>query len=52
LKTTIQFNPRKLLFNNKYTPVRINIRFLIKMDYYLKIIKNRIINLINKHHLK
>jgi hypothetical protein len=37
---------------NKYLPIKININFLIKIDYYLRIIKNRIINLIKKYKLK
>lgn len=52
LKTSIQFKPRKTLLNNKFLPIKINIKFLIKIDFYLKILKNRIINLINKYNLK
>jgi len=52
LKTSIQFNTRKVLANNKYLPISINVKFLIKIDYYLRIIKNRIINLIHKYQLK
>jgi hypothetical protein len=52
LEISINFNTRKKLLHNKYLPIRINIRFLIKIDYYLRIIKNRIINLIIKYKLK
>jgi DNA polymerase type B, organellar and viral len=51
LKTSIIFNPRKQLFNNKYLPIIINIRFITKIHYYLKMIKNRIISFINKYDL-
>ena len=52
LNTSILANPRKKLMFNKYLPIKININFLIKIDYYLRIIKNRIINLIKKYKLK
>lgn len=48
LQTSINLNPRKKLLNNKYIPLTININFLIKIDYYLRILKNKILNLINK----
>ena len=52
LETSINYNTRKTLFNNKYLPITINIKFLIKIDYYLKIIKNRIITALkNKTYL-
>nr|YP_009715291.1 hypothetical protein [Russula subnigricans]QGK88097.1 hypothetical protein [Russula subnigricans] len=51
LKTSIVFNTRKKLLNNKYTPIKINIKFLIKINYYLKIIKNKIIYFIKKYNL-
>ena len=51
LYTSIQFNTKKKLFNNKYLPIRININILIKINYYLKIIRNKIIYLINKYTL-
>jgi hypothetical protein len=52
LNTSIIFNPRKKLMFNKYISINININFLIKIDYYLRIIKNRMINLINKYKLR
>jgi hypothetical protein len=52
LETSIISNPRKKLLANRYLPIIINIKFLIKIDYYLRIIKNRIINLILKYKLK
>ena len=52
LKTSIVFNTRKQLLNNRYLPIKINIKFLITIDYYLRIIKNRIVNLIHKYQLK
>ena len=51
LKTSIIFNTRKNLLNNFYQPIKINIKFLITLNYYLKIIKYRIISLINKYNL-
>jgi len=48
LQTTISYNTRKTLLNNKYLPIRINIKFLIKIDFYFRTIKNKILNLINK----
>ena len=33
LQTSITFNPTKTLLNNKYLPIKINIRLLIKIDY-------------------
>jgi len=52
LLTSILFNPRKKLLNNKYLPIKINFKFLITLDYYLRILKNRIIQLIEKEHLR
>jgi hypothetical protein len=52
LLTSIVFNPRKNLFKNKYLSVKINFKFLITIDYYLRLIKNRIIYLINKYNLR
>lgn len=51
LKTSIIFNARKKVFNNKYLPIIINIKFITKIHYYLKIIKNRIISFIKKYDL-
>lgn len=51
LKISIEFKTRKTLFNNKYLPIIINVKFLIKINYYLKIIKNRIIYFIKKYSL-
>ena len=51
LETSIVFKTRKQLLNNRYLPIKINIKFLITIDYYLRIIKNRIIKLINKYNL-
>jgi len=52
LETSIEFKTRKTLLNNRYLPIKINIKFLITIDYYLKILKNRIIHLINKYNLR
>nr|YP_010852411.1 DNA polymerase [Lactarius subindigo]WGL35963.1 DNA polymerase [Lactarius subindigo] len=52
LETSITFNPKKKLLGNKYQPIKINNRFLIKIDYYLRIIKNKIIYLILKYKLR
>jgi hypothetical protein len=52
LLTSILFNPRKKLLNNKYLPIKINFKFLITLDYYLRILKNRIIQLIEKYNLR
>lgn len=46
--TTIVFNPRKKLFNNKYIPIKINIKILITIDYFLRLLKNKILQIINK----
>ena len=51
LKTSIIFNTRKKVVNNLYQPIKINIKFLITVNYYLKIIKYRIISLVNKYNL-
>jgi hypothetical protein len=51
LEISIIFNPRKKLLNNKYLAMKINIHFLITIDYYLKIITNKIIYLIKKYKL-
>jgi len=52
LEISISSLTRKLLINNKYLPIKINIKFLIKIDYYLRMIKNRIINLIKNYKLR
>jgi hypothetical protein len=49
---SIIFNPRKRVINNKYLPIKINIKLLITMDYYLKLLKNKILYLINKYNLR
>ena len=51
LETSIIFKTRKQLLNNKYLPIKINIKFLITIDYYLRVIKNRIVKLINRYNL-
>jgi hypothetical protein len=51
LNTSIEFNPRKIINNNKYSPIKINIKFLITIDYYLKLLRNKIIHLINKYNV-
>jgi len=51
LNVSIEFKPRKILFNNKYLPIRININILITIDYYLKLLKNKIINLLKKYNI-
>jgi hypothetical protein len=52
LQVSILFNPRKKLINNRYIPIKINIKFLITIDYYLNLLKNKIIYLINKYNLR
>jgi len=49
--TSFLFKPRKILISNFYKPIKINIKFLTTINYYLKIIKYRIISLINKYNL-
>jgi hypothetical protein len=51
LKFSILFNPRKTLLNNFYKPIKINNKILVSFNYYFKIIKYRIISLINKYNL-
>lgn len=52
LHLSIIFKVRKRLLNNKYLPIKINIKLWIKIDYYLKIIRNKIIHLMNKYNLR
>jgi hypothetical protein len=52
LQTSIKFNTRKKLLGNKYLPVRINVNYLIKLDYYIRLVKNRILTLIDKYNLR
>jgi DNA polymerase type B, organellar and viral len=49
LKTSIEFKTRKILINNWYQPIKINVKILIKIHYYFKIILNRIIKFFNKN---
>ena len=52
LKPTIVFNTRKKkIVNNHYLSIFINIKFMKKIHYYLKIIKNRIRSFIKKYEL-
>jgi hypothetical protein len=51
LLISIQENTRKKLSGNKYLPIRINIKILIKIDYHLRLIKNRILHYIDKYNL-
>jgi len=37
LEISITLNTRKKYFNNKYLAIKINIKFLITIDYYLKL---------------
>nr|YP_010165715.1 hypothetical protein K8L25_mgp05 [Lactarius trivialis]QRN74287.1 hypothetical protein [Lactarius trivialis] len=52
LKLSIQFKTSKNLVGNTYRTRFIHFDFLMQVDFYLQIIKNRIINLINKYQLK
>jgi hypothetical protein len=52
LETSVIFNPRKKLVNNKYIPMKINSNLLITMDYYLKLLKYKIVYLIKKYNLR
>lgn len=45
----ITFQTRKHISNNKYLPIKINFKFLVALDYFLRIIKNKILNFLNKH---
>ena len=49
LKTSIEFRTRKLNINNKYLPIKINIKTFVKFHYYFRIIINKIIKIINKY---
>jgi hypothetical protein len=49
LSTTIKFNPNKSLDCNRFLPIKINLEVLVKLDYYLRIIKNRILHIIKKN---
>jgi len=42
LETSIVFNLRKTLINNKYIPIKI--KFLIIIDYYLKLLINKMVS--------
>jgi hypothetical protein len=48
LQTSIIFKVRKHLEGNFYKPIKINNKILIGFNYYLKIMKYRIITLIKK----
>jgi DNA polymerase family B len=48
LKITIEFKSKKILINNWYQPIKINIKILVKIHYYLKIIFNRIVKKLKK----
>lgn len=52
LETSVIFNPRKKLVNNKYIPMKINSNLLITIDYYLKLLKYKIVYLIKKYNLR
>lgn len=52
LSISIIFNPRKKIFNNRYIPTKINIKFLITIDFYLRLLKYKILQLINKYDLR
>jgi hypothetical protein len=51
LKTSIEFKTRKSIINNKYLPIKLNIRIFVKFNYYLKVIINKIILVIRKYNL-
>lgn len=51
LNVSIEFKTRKIILNNKYLPIIINIKFLIKIDYYLKLLKSKILYLIKKYNI-
>lgn len=52
LLTSIIFKPRKKLLNNKYLHIKINIKILMTLDYYLRLLKNKIIQFIKKYGLR
>jgi hypothetical protein len=51
LKTSIEFKTRKEIVNNKYLPIKINIKIFVKFNYYLKVIMTKIIHIIKKYNL-
>jgi len=51
LKTSIEFKTRKPIINNKYLPIKLNIKIFVKFNYFLKVIINKIIHVIRKYNL-
>jgi hypothetical protein len=43
LKTAVEFNPRKKLSRNKYLPIYINIKILITIDYFIRLLKTKLL---------
>jgi hemerythrin superfamily protein len=56
LNIQIKYNPvisilhqtRKQISGNRYIPIKINFKLLVTLDYFLRILKNKIINFLNK----
>ena len=51
LITSIEFKTRKEIVNNRYSPIKINIKIFVKFNYYLKVIMTKIIHIIKKYNL-
>jgi hypothetical protein len=48
---SITFQTRKHLSGNNYLPIKINFKFLVTLDYFLRMLKNRIIHFLNKYKI-
>lgn len=48
---SISFQTRKQILGNIYLPIKINFKFLVALDYFLRILKNKIINFLNKYKI-
>jgi hypothetical protein len=51
LSSSINFKTKKIFHLNKYLNIKINSKILVTLDFYLRIIKNRILHLIKKYNL-
>jgi len=59
LNIQIKYNPvisilhqtRKQISGNRYIPIKINFKLLVTLDYFLRILKNKIINFLNKYKI-
>jgi hypothetical protein len=48
---SISFHTRKQILGNMYLPIKINFKFLVMIDYFLRILKNKIVNFLNKYNI-